>query len=118
MASRREHPAQPADVSQGCLRILYDLQKCLLAITGMDAATLQPVAGAQGELTGLLMIRAYLAKPGQRAQKSSDPRFGARHESRFGGDRGLRSSEHQVQRRAARSIPTICANSPPKMSPR
>src|SRR5580692_1683251 len=50
-----EHPEQPAEVSQGCLRILHDLQKCLLSITGMDAATLQPAAGAQGELTGLLM---------------------------------------------------------------
>src|ERR1700723_4786447 len=59
-----EHPEQPAEVSQGCLRILYDLQKCLLSITGMDAATLQPVAGAQGELTGLLMIRAYLQSQG------------------------------------------------------
>jgi glycine dehydrogenase subunit 2 len=59
-----EHPQQPAEVSQGCLRILYDLQKCLLSITGMDAATLQPVAGAQGELTGLLMIRAYLQSQG------------------------------------------------------
>ena len=59
-----EHPQQPAEVSQGCLRILWDLQNCLLAITGMDAATLQPAAGAQGELAGLLMIRAYLASKG------------------------------------------------------
>src|SRR5271156_2096375 len=58
------HPMQPAELSQGCLRILFDLQKCLLSITGMDAATLQPVAGAQGELTGLLMIRAYLQSRG------------------------------------------------------
>src|SRR6202166_4564924 len=64
-----EHPAQPADVSQGCLRILYDLQKCLLAITGMDAATLQPAAGAQGELTGLLMIRACLESQGNPRKK-------------------------------------------------
>ena len=64
-----EHPAQPAEVSQGCLRILYDLQKCLLAITGMDAATLQPAAGAQGELTGLLMIRAYLQSQGNARKK-------------------------------------------------
>ena len=70
-----EHPEQPAEVSQGCLRILYDLQKCLLAITGMDAVTLQPVAGAQGELTGLLMIRAYLESQGNRAQESSDSRI-------------------------------------------
>jgi glycine dehydrogenase subunit 2 len=64
-----EHPAQPAEVSQGCLRILYDLQKCLLEITGMDAATLQPAAGAQGELTGLLMIRAYLQSQGNARKK-------------------------------------------------
>ncbi len=55
-----EHPYQPVEVAQGCLRILWALQECLLEITGMDAGTLQPVAGAQGELTGLLMIRAYL----------------------------------------------------------
>ena len=63
------HPMQPADVAQGCLRILHDLQNALLAITGMDAATLQPAAGAQGELTGLLMIRAYLASKGNPRKK-------------------------------------------------
>jgi glycine dehydrogenase subunit 2 len=63
------HPMQPAEVAQGCLRIIDDLQKCLLAITGMDAATLQPAAGAQGELTGLLMIRAYLASKGNPRKK-------------------------------------------------
>jgi glycine dehydrogenase subunit 2 len=64
-----EHPYQPAELAQGCLRILHDLQKCLLAITGMDAATLEPVAGAQGELTGLLMIRACLADRGNPRKK-------------------------------------------------
>jgi glycine dehydrogenase subunit 2 len=54
-----EHPCQPADLAQGCLRILKVLEDCLKEITGMDAVTLQPAAGAQGELTGLLMIRAY-----------------------------------------------------------
>ena len=63
------HPWQPAEVAQGCLRIIHDLQKCLLAITGMDAATLQPAAGAQGELTGLLMIRAYLQSQGNPRKK-------------------------------------------------
>jgi len=43
---------------------LWDLQECLLAITGMDAVTLQPAAGAQGETTGLLMIRACLESRG------------------------------------------------------
>jgi glycine dehydrogenase subunit 2 len=64
-----EHPEQPVEVSQGCLRILHDLQECLLAITGMDAATLQPAAGAQGELTGLLIIRAYLESQGDARKK-------------------------------------------------
>ena len=64
-----EHPSQPAELSQGCLRILYDLQNCLLSITGMDAVTLQPAAGAQGELTGLLMIRAYLESQGNARRK-------------------------------------------------
>ncbi len=55
-----EHPYQPLELSQGCLRILRDLEKALLAITGMDAVTIEPAAGAQGELTGLLLIHAYL----------------------------------------------------------
>jgi glycine dehydrogenase subunit 2 len=63
------HPDQHADLAQGCLRILHDLEKCLLSITGLDAATLQPAAGAQGELTGLLMIRAYLESKGNARKK-------------------------------------------------
>src|SRR5438045_7461138 len=59
-----EHPYQPQELSQGCLKILRLLEQCLLEITGMDAITLQPAAGAQGELTGLLLIRAYLQKQG------------------------------------------------------
>src|ERR1700677_4950334 len=54
------HPYRPESLSQGILEIFDLLQRCLLSITGMEAATLQPAAGAQGELTGLLMIRAYL----------------------------------------------------------
>jgi glycine dehydrogenase subunit 2 len=64
-----EHPYQPAELSQGCLRILQLLENCLLEITGMDAITLQPAAGAQGELTGLLLIRAYLEKQGNPRKK-------------------------------------------------
>ncbi|MBZ5698723.1 MAG: aminomethyl-transferring glycine dehydrogenase subunit GcvPB [Acidobacteriia bacterium] len=55
-----EHPYQPQELSQGCLKILKMLLDCLVEITGMDAGTLEPAAGAQGELTGLLLIRAYL----------------------------------------------------------
>jgi glycine dehydrogenase subunit 2 len=64
-----EHPYQPQELSQGCLRILSLLEKCLLEITGMDSITLQPAAGAQGELTGLLLIRAYLQKQGNPRKK-------------------------------------------------
>jgi glycine dehydrogenase subunit 2 len=53
------HPYTPEMLAQGCLRILAETARCLAAITGMDAVSLQPAAGAQGELTGLLMIRAY-----------------------------------------------------------
>ncbi|HEV2493856.1 MAG TPA: aminomethyl-transferring glycine dehydrogenase subunit GcvPB [Terriglobia bacterium] len=55
-----DHPYTPEPLSQGCLRILAETARCLLEITGLDAVSLQPAAGAQGELTGLLMIRAYL----------------------------------------------------------
>src|SRR3972149_1690412 len=59
-----EHPAQPEELSQGCLRILQTLESCLIEITGMDAITLQPAAGAHGELTGVLLTRAYLESKG------------------------------------------------------
>jgi glycine dehydrogenase subunit 2 len=64
-----EHPFQPQILSQGCLKIMRLLEQCLLEITGMDALTLQPAAGAQGELTGLLLIRAYLEKQGNARKK-------------------------------------------------
>jgi glycine dehydrogenase subunit 2 len=64
-----EHPFQPQSVSRGCLEIMRTLQNCLLEITGMDACTLEPSAGAQGELTGLLMIRAYLESKGNPRRK-------------------------------------------------
>jgi glycine dehydrogenase subunit 2 len=64
-----EHPYQPQELSQGCLKILQLLEKCLLEITGMDAITLQPAAGAQGELTGLLLIRAHHTKNGNPRKK-------------------------------------------------
>ena len=64
-----EHPYQPPELAQGCLKILATLQQCLLEITGMDAATLQPAAGAQGEITGLLLIRACLGSRGNPRKK-------------------------------------------------
>jgi glycine dehydrogenase subunit 2 len=53
------HPLAPDEVSQGTLQLLWELEEMLAEISGMRAITLQPAAGAQGELTGILMIRAY-----------------------------------------------------------
>jgi glycine dehydrogenase subunit 2 len=60
----RVHPLQDPETAQGCLRIMWDLERCLRQITGMRRFTLQPAAGAQGEMTGILMIRAHLARSG------------------------------------------------------
>src|SRR3954454_2380446 len=53
------HPLQDESSVQGALGLMYDLQEHLVEITGMDAVTLQPAAGAHGEWTGLMLIRAY-----------------------------------------------------------
>jgi glycine dehydrogenase subunit 2 len=63
------HPYQPERISQGALRILKTLTDCLLEITGMDAITLQPAAGAHGELTGILLVRAFLETKGNPRKK-------------------------------------------------
>jgi glycine dehydrogenase subunit 2 len=63
------HPYQPERASQGALRIMKTLSDCLLEITGMEAITLQPAAGAHGELTGLLMVRAYHQSKGAPRKK-------------------------------------------------
>ena len=63
------HPYQPEKISQGALRIIKTLSECLTEITGMDAITLQPAAGAHGELTGLLMTRAYHQSKGNPRKK-------------------------------------------------
>src|SRR5580692_8714756 len=59
------HPYQPESLSQGVMEVMAHLESALLEITGMDAVTLQPAAGAQGELTGILLIRAW-HHPGHR----------------------------------------------------
>ncbi len=53
------HPYQPINSVQGALELLYEMEKMLCAIAGMDSFTLQPAAGAHGEMTGVLMIKAY-----------------------------------------------------------
>jgi glycine dehydrogenase subunit 2 len=63
------HPYQPEKISQGALRIIKMLSEQLIEITGMDVITLQPAAGAHGELTGILLVRAYLESLGNPRKK-------------------------------------------------
>jgi glycine dehydrogenase subunit 2 len=63
------HPSQPDDQIQGWLALLADLERILCEVTGTAAATLQPAAGAQGELTGLLLMRAWHESQGRRPTK-------------------------------------------------
>ncbi len=63
------HPYQPEQNSQGTLRIMKALSDQLIEITGMDAITLQPAAGAHGELTGILLMRAWLESKGNARKK-------------------------------------------------
>jgi glycine dehydrogenase subunit 2 len=63
------HPYQPDSLSQGAMEVMAELERCLAEITGMDAVTLQPAAGAHGELTGILLMRAYLAARGNPRKK-------------------------------------------------
>ena len=63
------HPYQPEALAQGCMEVMARLEAALAEITGMDAVTLQPAAGAHGELTGILLIRALLEKRGNARKK-------------------------------------------------
>ncbi|HHT68593.1 MAG TPA: aminomethyl-transferring glycine dehydrogenase subunit GcvPB, partial [Firmicutes bacterium] len=59
------HPYQPEETVQGALELMYNLGEYLAAVAGLDATTLQPAAGAHGELTGLMVIKAYHAQRGE-----------------------------------------------------
>jgi len=63
------HPMLPPNLSQGILKLMYDLERFLVEITGMRAATLQPAAGAHGELTGMLLFYAYHQSQGAQRSK-------------------------------------------------
>ncbi|MCF6247011.1 MAG: aminomethyl-transferring glycine dehydrogenase subunit GcvPB [Desulfobacula sp.] len=63
------HPLSGDQFSQGALKLMYNLEQFLAQITGFDAVTLQPAAGAHGELAGMLMIHAYHAKNGRQRSK-------------------------------------------------
>ena len=63
------HPYRPEALAQGALEIIDLLQRCLIEITGMEAITLQPAAGAHGEFTGILLIRAWHESQGNARRK-------------------------------------------------
>jgi glycine dehydrogenase subunit 2 len=63
------HPMTPDDLAQGTLEIMWSLQQMLCEVSGMDGCSLQPSAGAQGELTGLMMMRAFHASKGRSPRK-------------------------------------------------
>ncbi|HEY1581208.1 MAG TPA: aminomethyl-transferring glycine dehydrogenase subunit GcvPB [Terracidiphilus sp.] len=63
------HPYRPESLAQGALEIIDLLQRCLIEITGMDVITLQPAAGAHGEYTGILLIRAWHESQGRPRRK-------------------------------------------------
>lgn len=62
---KRVHPYQPDDTVQGALELMYHLERFLCEIAGLDRASLQPAAGAHGELLGLMLIKAYHRSRGE-----------------------------------------------------
>src|SRR6185295_1524759 len=63
------HPQTPDELAQGSLEVMWRLQEALCEVSGMDGCSLQPAAGAQGELTGLMMMRAFHASKGRSPRK-------------------------------------------------
>ena len=63
------HPLTCDEYAQGALELMYNLQESLKVLTGMDAVTLQPAAGAHGELTGMMIIKAYFESIGEKRKK-------------------------------------------------
>ncbi len=63
------HPLLPVEIAQGALRLMFELERFLTEITGLDAVSLQPAAGAQGELAGMLMIHAFHKSKGSHRTK-------------------------------------------------
>ncbi|HYY33144.1 MAG TPA: aminomethyl-transferring glycine dehydrogenase subunit GcvPB [Gaiellaceae bacterium] len=65
------HPLQEEDASQGALELMWRLQEILAEVCGLAAVSLQPAAGSQGELTGLMLMRAYFADRGEAEQRTT-----------------------------------------------
>jgi len=64
------HPYQPVEQVQGALELIWNLERAIAEIVGLPAVTLQPAAGAHGEMTGLLLIKAYFKARGEHGRKT------------------------------------------------
>ena len=100
------HPFAPLDQTAGYQDLFHDLERWLGAVTGYAGVSLQPNAGSQGELAGLLAIRAVSPRPRRRASRRlPDPRIRARHECsqcRHGRDAGRRRRDRRRRQRGPR----------------
>ena len=99
---------RPTRSAQGTLQLLWELEQALVEISGMRAVSLQPAAGAQGELTGILMIRAYHLARGDTDRTTCSSRTQPRHEPRDGIDGRLPDDHDPVgarRRRRRRRVP-------------
>ena len=67
------HPYQPEETLQGMLQLLFEMQEILAEIGGLDAVSLQPAAGAHGELTALMVAAAYFRDRGEKRTKVLAP---------------------------------------------
>src|SRR5213596_4087750 len=65
------HPLQEEDAAHGALELMWRLQEILAEVVGLPAVSLQPAAGSQGELTGLMLMRAYFADRGEGDQRDT-----------------------------------------------
>ena len=116
------HPFAPAEDAAGYTELVADLEGWLAEVTGYDEVSIQPNAGSQGELAGLLAIRGYHHANGPAAaRRLPDPVVGARHQRRLGGDGRACAWWSSRPPRTARSTSTTCvpsARSTPTTWPR
>ncbi len=108
----RLHPLQDPEYAQGALDLMWRLQGALAEIAGLPHVSLQPSAGSQGELAGLLLTRAYHEDRGEQRHQGAHPGHRARHQPGDGDDGGVRGGEGGHRPRTAAWTSTTCARRP------
>ena len=87
------HPHQGEDLSQGILELMFELGRLLCKLGGMDAITLQPAAGAHGELTGMFLIKKYFEERGEQIMsKEKLLAIGDKYEEQLAADRAAQAA--------------------------